>query len=254
MRARAFALLLVGLWPLGGILSQPARAQSVSPQPSDQGVQLQPIGKIQSASGSFTVTHGDGVVFQAKAGPDGAVGRAKIGDSVFLHDTIETGPDGSVGLALKDGTAFDISPSARIVLDELVYDPNSRSNASLVSLTEGTFTFIAGKVAKTGNMRVQTPVATMGIRGTAPRVQISQDGSVRFSTLVEEYLRSGPNWHGVPGQPGKRVGPAPRERRVQPADQRQRHASNDLRDAALEQAIKDQNSTLEKKLGICRGC
>jgi hypothetical protein len=35
-------------------------------------------------------------------------------------------------------------------------------------------------------MKIDTPVATMGIRGTTPRVEISDDGTVRFSTLIEE--------------------------------------------------------------------
>jgi hypothetical protein len=56
----------------------------------------------------------------------------------------------------------------------------------LFSLLKGTFTFVAGKIAKTGNMRLDTPVATMGIRGTTPHVVVSEDGTVKFSTLVEE--------------------------------------------------------------------
>jgi hypothetical protein len=55
-----------------------------------------------------------------------------------------------------------------------------------MSLTKGTFTFIAGEVAHTGSMKVDTPVGTMGIRGTAPRVEVLNDGSVKFSTLIEE--------------------------------------------------------------------
>jgi hypothetical protein len=35
-------------------------------------------------------------------------------------------------------------------------------------------------------MKVDTPVATMGIRGTTPHVEISEDGTVRFSTLLED--------------------------------------------------------------------
>jgi len=53
-----------------------------------------------------------------------------------------------------------------------------------MSLTKGTFTLIAGEVAHTGKMEVKTPVGTMG--GTAPRVEILNDGSVKFSTLIEE--------------------------------------------------------------------
>jgi len=45
---------------------------------------------------------------------------------------------------------------------------------------------VAGKVAKTGNMKIDTPVATMGIRGTTPHVEISDDGKVAFSTLIED--------------------------------------------------------------------
>jgi hypothetical protein len=35
-------------------------------------------------------------------------------------------------------------------------------------------------------MKVNTPVATMGIRGTAPRVEISEDGTAKFTTLIEK--------------------------------------------------------------------
>jgi hypothetical protein len=73
-----------------------------------------------------------------------------------------------------------------MVMNEFVYDPNSNSNSTLLSLTKGTFTFVAGRIAKTGDMKIDTPVATMGIRGTTPHVEISDDGSVKFSTLFEE--------------------------------------------------------------------
>jgi hypothetical protein len=73
-----------------------------------------------------------------------------------------------------------------MALTEFVYDPNGNSNSSLLSLTKGTFTFVAGKIAKSGDMKIDTPVATMGIRGTTPRIEISDDGTVKFATLIEE--------------------------------------------------------------------
>ena len=109
-----------------------------------------------------------------------------MGDLVYQGDAVATGADGRVGINFTDGTSFNLSNNARMVLNEFVYDPNSTSNSTLFNLTKGTFTFVAGKVAKTGDMKVDTPVATMGIRGTTPRVEISDDGSVRFSTLIEE--------------------------------------------------------------------
>ncbi len=53
-----------------------------------------------------------------------------------------------------------------MVLDELVYDPGGSDNSMLVNLVQGTFVFVAGQIAPTGEMEVQTPVATLGIRGT----------------------------------------------------------------------------------------
>ena len=109
-----------------------------------------------------------------------------MGDLVYQGDAVATGADGRVGINFTDGTSFNLSSNARMVLNEFVYDPNSTSNSTLFNLTKGTFTFVAGKVAKTGDMKIDTPVATMGIRGTTPRVEISDDGTVRFSTLIEE--------------------------------------------------------------------
>ncbi len=73
-----------------------------------------------------------------------------------------------------------------MALNDLVYDPNSHSNSMFFSLTKGAFTFVAGNIAKTGDMKIDTPVATMGIRGTTPHVEISDNGTVKFSTLLEE--------------------------------------------------------------------
>src|SRR5512133_2226347 len=96
-----------------------------------------------------------------------------------------------------------------MVLNEMVYDPNVSSNSSLLSLVQGTITFVAGETAKHGDMKVDTPVATMGIRGTAVLVEIDFEvpgqgtaPPVKFQVLVEPsgvtgsyvlYSKSDPN-------------------------------------------------------------
>jgi hypothetical protein len=162
----------------------PALAQNGPAQPAVQNASVQPIGKVVTATGSVSIEHGSAVVVQASVG--GSSGGAKVGDSIYLGDVLSTGSDGRVGITFSDGSAFDLSPNARMVMTEFLYDPNSKSNSSLLSLTKGTFTFVAGKIAKSGDMKVDTPVATMGIRGTTPRVEIADDGSVKLSTLIEE--------------------------------------------------------------------
>ncbi|HEY2211850.1 MAG TPA: VCBS domain-containing protein, partial [Bradyrhizobium sp.] len=115
-----------------------------------------------------------------------------IGENVFKGDVVQSGSDSALGISFIDGTAFSLSSNARMVLNDMVYDPSGSSNRSLLSLVQGTISFIAGDTAKSGNMRVDTPVATMGIRGTAVLVEIIADnGPTKFSVLVEPGGRSG---------------------------------------------------------------
>jgi hypothetical protein len=164
--------LIVGV-TLFATLALPAWGQS----------ETAPIGKVVKLNGSsVTIEHTGAVVVQASV--DGS--KVKVGDPVYQGDVVQTGADGAVGITFSDGTAFNLTNNARMVLNEFVYDPNGKSNSTFFSLTKGTFTFVAGKVAKTGDMKIDTPVATMGIRGTTPHVEISDNGTVKFSTLIED--------------------------------------------------------------------
>ena len=95
------------------------------------------------------------------------------GDNVEKGDVVSTGSDSTLGITFIDGTVFGLSSNARMVLNEMVYDPNGSNNSSLLSLVAGTITFVAGETAKHGDMKVDTPVATMGIRGTAVLTEIN---------------------------------------------------------------------------------
>ena len=178
------------------------------------------------------------------------VRRARKGDCLLLHFGTPKEP----GLVMIDGTTFNLTANARLMMNDLTYDATSTSNTSLFTLVQGAASFVAGQVAKTGDMKVGTPVATMGIRGTAPHVEISEDGTVHFATLAEEGVTQPgqPNKPGTPAQDNKRAAPAPQNKPAPPADQRQRQAKN-ASSGATEQAMADQNKRL-KNLSICRGC
>jgi len=144
-----------------------------------------PIGKVLTITGTARIDHSAAITVGANL-PTNGIGEAKVGDFVYRGDIIQTGSDGAMSITLADGSAFNVSNNAKMEVNDFVYDPNGHSNSSLLSLTKGTFTFIAGNIAHTGSMKVDTPVGTMGIRGTAPRVEILSDGSVKFSTLIEK--------------------------------------------------------------------
>ncbi|WP_309500982.1 FecR family protein [Bradyrhizobium arachidis] len=169
---------------LSSFLPSAARAQTESAKPAVGSSSSKPIGKVVAATGSVTIEHAGAVVVQA--GVSGEPGRTNIGDLVYLGDVVRTGADGRVGINFSDGTSFNLSSNAHMALDQYVYDPDGKSNSTLFNLTRGTFTFVAGSIARTGDMKVDTPVATMGIRGTTPHIEISDDGTAKFATLIEE--------------------------------------------------------------------
>jgi hypothetical protein len=120
------------------------------------------------------------------------------GDNVEKGDVVQTGANSSLGITFIDGTVFGLLQNARMVLNEMVYDPNGSNNSSLLTLVAGTISFVAGETAKHGDMKVDTPVATMGIRGTAVLAQLleidfsvpaapspGQSPTASFQVLVE---------------------------------------------------------------------
>ena len=132
------------------------------------------IGRVQTLTGSATAMR------------NGVSVTLHVGDLVYKGDVLQTDGGSSLAVSFLDGTLFSLGASARMLLNEMVYSANGAGNASMFSLVQGSITFVAGQVAKSGDMKVGTPVATMGIRGTAVHVTIEADnGTTAFSVMTE---------------------------------------------------------------------
>ncbi|WP_299472385.1 M10 family metallopeptidase C-terminal domain-containing protein [uncultured Roseibium sp.] len=139
------------------------------------GLAAAPIGNVQSSEGTVTAQRADG-----------STATLTAGDPVFQGDVVQTGDGSSLVIVFVDETLFTLSADARMVLDELIYSPGGSDNSMVMNLVQGSFVFVTGQVAPTGDMRVETPTATMGIRGTTPIVQISSlDGATRFALAFD---------------------------------------------------------------------
>lgn len=116
------------------------------------------IGTVSVQNGSVTVKHADG-----------SRTVLKKGDPVFPDDVIETGQGGAVGVTFEDGTTFSLGSGGRMVLDDLVYDPDSHTGSGNIAVLKGSFTFVSGQIPKTAPdaLTVKTPAMSVGIRGTA---------------------------------------------------------------------------------------
>ena len=119
-----------------------------------------PVGEVEKVVGDVTVVR------------NGVAVALNVGDQVYKSDIVQTGANSQVGISFPDGTALNLVANTRMALNDFNYDENANSgNGALLSLVEGSFSFVAGKVAHTGDMKIDTPVATMGIRGTTGWVQ-----------------------------------------------------------------------------------
>ena len=86
-----------------------------------------------------------------------------------------------LGVTFADGSTLSLTANSRLMVNEFVYDSNGSANSEIINLVQGSLSFISGEVAHSGgNMKIATPVATMGIRGTVGGVTQASDGTVSF--------------------------------------------------------------------------
>src|SRR4051812_45220550 len=125
-----------------------------------------------SASVAVVIGHVTKLAGNATAIRNGVSIVLNLGDNVNKGDVVESGSNSTLGITFIDGGVFGLASNAKMVLNEMIYDPNGSDNSSFLSLVQGTISFVAGATAKHGDMKVDTPVATMGIRGTAMLIEI----------------------------------------------------------------------------------
>lgn len=87
--------------------------------------------------------------------------------SVFLDETVSTGPGARLEVSFSDGTTLTLGEQAVLTLDAFVYDPAQGLGNVKLGIV-GAFRFVSGQAAKlaSADVAVTTPVATVGIRGT----------------------------------------------------------------------------------------
>jgi len=121
-------------------------------------VASEPIGQVETA---------EGAVFAVRV--DGTRVQLKVGDPIYQGDTLETGEDGIVGVTFVDNSTLSLDEDGRMVIDELVYDPGTQDGSASMFVLQGAMSFVSGQLAKANPdaMQIETPVATIGIRGTS---------------------------------------------------------------------------------------
>ena len=132
------------------------------------------IGKVDKVSGIATATR------------NGVQVELHLGDPIYRGDVLETASGAALTVRFSDGTVFGLSTSARIVVNDMFYaSGGTGANNAFFSILKGAVGLVAGRAAKTGDFSVDTPVGTMGIRGTAVKIDVAADGTTKFSVMRE---------------------------------------------------------------------
>lgn len=125
------------------------------------------IGVVRNSTGSATVTRGGNVL------------PATTGTRLHAGDTLGTGPDGSLGVILRDNSSLSLGPSSSLVLRAFLFSPSEGKFGLLVRLSKGTMAYLSGLIGKLApeKVRFETPAATIGIRGTHFAVKAGEPAS-----------------------------------------------------------------------------
>src|SRR5882762_2535617 len=98
--------------------------------------------------------------------PPGGLDRVlRVGTDVQANEIISTAADDRAHLVFLDGTTLTIGPSSQLTVDKFVYDPTTQKGELAVNATKGVFRVIGGRISKTAEITVRTPLSTIGIRG-----------------------------------------------------------------------------------------
>jgi hypothetical protein len=117
------------------------------------------------------------VAGQAEIVRNGARTVARVGDPLYEKDTIETGPDGSIGITFIDNTVMSSGPDSQIVLEDYKFSSSNFKGSMLTDMNRGTVSMISGDIARSspGAMKVKTPTAILGVRGTRFVVEVKDN-------------------------------------------------------------------------------
>jgi len=162
--------------------TQPSTTQPAAPnaaaatQQPQQPPDTDPVGSVATLQGNASVNHNN------------ASSALKLSQSIYKGDVVQTGTDGTIGITFDDDTTFTLKPNSQMRVDDFVYQKGGNGNAATFNILLGTVAFVAAEVAHSGNMKIETPTSTLGIRGTTGVVEVPASGAANATGGVSIKL------------------------------------------------------------------
>ncbi|HXZ47567.1 MAG TPA: FecR family protein [Usitatibacter sp.] len=121
--------------------------------------------------GLIKVSHGSVAIERA-----GARMPAPVGTALEPSDVIVTGADGSAGITFTDNSLVSVGPDSVFAIDKYAFDDTTYAGEFQGTLSKGRLAAVSGKMVKQSpeSMKIRTPSAVMGVRGTEFVVQVDE--------------------------------------------------------------------------------
>ncbi|MDF1750599.1 MAG: FecR domain-containing protein [Alphaproteobacteria bacterium] len=161
-------IVFTALFSIGGLAASTAQAQDS-------------IGKVTRIQGTATEAVGENTL------------PLEAGSLIHMNSIVRSGPDSRLEIVFTDASQLTLGEEASIRMDDLVYspsNPSSKNTQQVLEVFSGTFRFLSGAIGRQNpeSVRISTPVATIGIRGTdlfgGPLASGMPPGQVHYGVMI----------------------------------------------------------------------
>lgn len=127
------------------------------------------IGQVKVAKGAVQIERA------------GAKIPATVGMGIQTSDIVLTGKDGSAGVTFTDNSLVSVGPNSVFKIEKYSFDTTTHAGEFQGSLTKGKLAAVSGKMVKQSpeSMKIRTPSAVMGVRGTEFVIQVDDPPAQR---------------------------------------------------------------------------
>ncbi len=120
------------------------------------------VGIVKSMAGEVEIARGDRIL------------KAEPNHKLFEGDIVQTGPNGKAGLILEDDTVISLGYNSKIAIKNFMFQPNEKKLSFIAKIFQGTVSFLSGRISQLApdQVRIETPHATVGTRGTHVLIRV----------------------------------------------------------------------------------
>lgn len=122
------------------------------------------IGLVKVAKGSVQIQRGNAKI------------PVTVGTGLQTSDVVVTGADGSAGITFTDNSLVSVGPNSVFTVEKYKFDTTTHSGEFEGNLKQGRLAAVSGKMVQQSpdSMKIRTPSAIMGVRGTEFVVQVDE--------------------------------------------------------------------------------